>query len=71
VELKGLRLLNKFVLLEYEKYKYLYCKSTNTKIYDSLLLLNDWWKTGEVSKELLKPYKRKVFAEVLRLVAFS
>jgi hypothetical protein len=31
---------------------------------DTLLLLNQWWKTKEVSKELAKPYKRAKFLEI-------
>ncbi len=37
------------------------------EISDILLLLNDWWKSGKVSEDLAKPYKRKAFAEALRL----
>jgi predicted AAA+ superfamily ATPase len=37
------------------------------EISDTLLLLNDWWKSGKVSEDLAKPYKRKAFAEALRL----
>jgi len=30
---------------------------------DALVLLNDWWKSGRVSEELAKAYKRKVFTK--------
>lgn len=32
---------------------------------DQLILLNPWWKTGNVDEKLAKPYKRKVFFTVL------
>jgi len=35
---------------------------------DALVLLNEWWKSGKVSEELAKTYKRKVFDEALRLL---
>jgi predicted AAA+ superfamily ATPase len=35
---------------------------------DSLLLLNEWWKSGRVSENLAKAYKRKVFGEAWRLL---
>ena len=35
---------------------------------DALVLLNDWWKSGRVSEELAKVYKRKAFYEALRLL---
>jgi predicted AAA+ superfamily ATPase len=34
------------------------------EIEDTLLLLNQWWKTKEVSRELAKPYKRAKFLEI-------
>lgn len=38
------------------------------EIEDALRLLNDWWLTGKVKKELAKEYKRDMFAQALRLV---
>ncbi len=33
-------------------------------------LLNPWWKDDEVSEKLAKPYKRKVFNEITRLINY-
>lgn len=33
-------------------------------------LLNPWWKDGEVSKELAKPYKRKSFSRIIKLLGY-
>lgn len=38
------------------------------EIRDALNSLNEWWISGKVSSELAKPYKRKVFAEALRIL---
>jgi len=35
-----------------------------------LLLLNPWWKDGKISKGLAKPYKRKQFKEILKLMGY-
>lgn len=35
---------------------------------EALRLLNEWWFTGKVKKELAKEYRRDIFAEALRLV---
>jgi len=35
---------------------------------DALVLLNEWWKSGEVSENLAKVYKRRVFNEAWRLL---
>jgi len=37
---------------------------------ETLLVLNPWWKTGKVSKELSKPYKRKAFQKLLDLLEY-
>ncbi len=36
----------------------------------TLVAINPWWKDGRISKELAKPYRRKVFAEVKRLMGY-
>lgn len=37
---------------------------------ETLKLLNPWWKDNSVSRELAKPYKRKMFGGVLKLVGY-
>mgnify|MGYP001128908337 CR=1 FL=1 len=33
-------------------------------------LLNPWWKDNEISKELAKPYKRKIFDKISNLLNY-
>ena len=35
-----------------------------------LELLNPWWKEQSISKELAKPYKRKIFHKILKLMSY-
>jgi len=35
-----------------------------------LILLNEWWKTGKVSSDRLKEYKREIFDEIKRLLSY-
>ena len=56
-----------FVLLRYEKLKYSYLHSTDMEIESILILLNDWWKSGQVSSDLAKKYRRKIITEFKRV----
>jgi len=35
---------------------------------ETLLRFNPWWESGEISEELAKPFKRKLFYEVLKVL---
>lgn len=41
------------------------------EIKDIVELLNPWWKQDKVNEELAKPYKRKIFDEVINLVKYK
>jgi len=34
-------------------------------MYESMLMLNQWWESERISEEKAKPYKREVFRKVL------
>ncbi len=36
-----------------------------------LELLNPWWKENKISKELAKPYKRKIFDKIMKLIDYK
>ena len=36
-----------------------------------LELLNPWWKEGQITKELARPYKRKLFNKLFKLVSYK
>jgi len=38
-----------------------------TPIGETLLLLNPWWKSGKLGKELAKPFRREAFKEMKKL----
>ncbi|HII30205.1 TPA: AAA family ATPase, partial [Candidatus Woesearchaeota archaeon] len=40
------------------------------EINEILELLNPWWKDGSVSRDLARPYKRRVFNRLLKLVDY-
>ena len=40
------------------------------EVREILEILNPWWKEGIVSKELAKPYKRKIFNRLLNLLNY-
>ena len=35
---------------------------------EEMIIQNEWWETGEINKEKAKPYKRKVFKEVKKIL---
>ncbi len=39
-------------------------------IEDALRALNGWWTSGEVNRELAKPYRRKLFSDVRMVFTF-
>lgn len=40
------------------------------KLSDLLILLNEWWKTGEVGRDRVKPYRRKCFNNLKDLMRY-
>lgn len=53
-----------FVPIRNERYKYSFLYVTNMEIGEALRLLNGWWDSGKVRKELAKEYKRAAFDEI-------
>ncbi|MFH8119610.1 MAG: ATP-binding protein [Candidatus Aenigmatarchaeota archaeon] len=40
------------------------------EIEEILHILNPWWKEGSISKDLAKPYKRKIFENIIKLLKY-
>lgn len=41
-----------------------------TEVREILELLNPWWKSNDINEELARPYKRKIFSNILKLRSY-